>query len=73
MMTLNLSLSDVVDCYYKMVVFYIAQFKINEFIFLCPYICCQMATLIPKMARPLSTLFVLYKEDQGSVKAYILN
>lgn len=73
MMTLNLSLSDVVDCYYKMVVFYIAQFKINECVFLCPYICCQVARLIPTMARPLSALFVLYKEDQGSVEAYILN
>ena len=27
MMALNLSISDVVDCYCKMVVFYIAQFK----------------------------------------------
>lgn len=37
MMALNLSISDVVDCYCKMVVFYIAQFKINEFVFKTPF------------------------------------
>lgn len=36
MMALNLSISDVVDCYCKMV-FYIAQFKINEFVFEAPF------------------------------------
>lgn len=37
MMALNLSISDVVDYYCKMVVFYIAQFKINEFVFEAPF------------------------------------
>ena len=62
MMALNLSISDVVDCYCKMVVFYIAQFKINEFVFKSPFCAAGWPRLIPKMARHLSMGFGLYKE-----------